>query len=108
MFFSCIRIGQLFGWIDGPVKFYGFDQARKTCEENGWFIEDADVAVRIISPTNRLLLILRLFLDSGLVDWIAEVCVKFFRRLDRFRFLRSCTGWFIVLKCLNKKMSAEI
>lgn len=103
LFLLCIALGQIFGIVREPVRFFSLSGAKKACRDGGWSVEEEDFIVHITSPVNRFLLTLRRFLDPLVVDRLAGFFARIFLWLGRRRVLRPYSGWFIVLKCRNAK-----
>jgi len=100
-FYFWLKAGRLFKVIPYPVQFYSLRRAKEILEHLGLTVLDEEAIVHIISPLNTILLFLRRFIDSHIIDKLAAKCVSFFRWLEKRKMIKYNTGWFIAFRCIK-------
>lgn len=98
-FYFSILFGKWLNWVNEPIRFYTLEQLKTIFSQVGLSIEETAFAVPMISPANRLLLLLRKFINPLIVDKISSIFISFLQVLSRIKTVRSFISWFIVLKC---------
>ncbi|MFH1519723.1 MAG: methyltransferase domain-containing protein [Candidatus Omnitrophota bacterium] len=100
-FFVMLKLERILGLKPFPVQFFNLAQLRKICKEINLSIKDASYIVHILSPINNVLLLLRKFLSTKVVDKLAERYVSFAQWLGSKQRIKFLTGWFIAIKCVK-------
>ncbi len=98
-FYLSLKLGRFFGLIPYPVQFYSPGKLKKIFKDAGLSIQEKDTIVHIISPINRVMLLLRKIIKNETIDNLSEKCILFFQWLNNRKNFRTKTAWFIVLKC---------
>ncbi len=101
-FYLMLKIERLLGLSHYPVQFYGIKQLNGIIDEIGLSILDTRYIVQIISPLNKLLILMRKYINKAIVDKIAEKSILLSRFFGNREKIKLFTSWFIVLKCIKE------